>query len=202
MAMSFTLPALPFDYGTLEPHIDAETMMLHHDKHHQTYVDKLNAALATHSEVHFDSLEELLKNINSLPDDIRTAVRNHGGGHSNHSIFWTLLAPPGQSLGNTTKGAIDNAFVSFEVFKEKFNTAATNLFGSGWAWLIKNSSGQLEIKAYANQDSPYMEGATPILGIDVWEHAYYLKYQNRRVDYITAFWNVINWNEVEKRMTL
>ncbi len=200
--MNFTLPALPYDFAALEPHIDAQTMQLHHDKHHQTYVDKLNAAVATHAEVNFSSVEELLKNISQVPEDIRTAVRNHGGGHSNHSIFWLLLSPQKQEATKTVKGEIEKSFGSFDAFVEKFNTAATNHFGSGWAWLVKTADGKLEVKSYANQDSPYMDNATPLLGIDVWEHAYYLKYQNKRPDYIQAFWNVINWQEVEKRWSM
>lgn len=191
---------LPYDYAALEPAIDKETMMLHHDKHHQTYVDKLNAALASHPEISYESVDELLTNFATVPEDIKSAVRNHGGGHSNHSIFWNILAPAGQTPSNELKTTIGAAFESFEKFQELFNAAATAHFGSGWTWLIKNKEGKLEIKSYPNQDSPYMDGATPIFGIDVWEHAYYLKYQNRRPEYITAFWTVINWTEVEKRL--
>lgn len=200
--MPFSLPSLPYDFSALEPHIDAQTMQLHHDKHHQTYVDKLNAALATHPESVYASVEELLKSFINLPEDIKTAVKNHGGGHSNHSIFWTLLSPTKQEPSEALKAQIVTAFGSWDAFVEKFNTAATNQFGSGWAWLIKTKEGKLEVKSYPNQDSPYMEWATPILGIDVWEHAYYLKYQNRRPEYISAFWNVINWTEVEARLSL
>jgi superoxide dismutase, Fe-Mn family len=199
--MAFTLPALPYAYEALEPHIDKETMMIHHDKHHQAYIDKLNAAITGKTDLESKSVEDLLKNIQSVPEDIRTAVRNHGGGHSNHSIFWTLLAP-GQSASEMVTGEITKAFGSMDAFKEKFNAAAVGQFGSGWAWLIKNAAGQLEVKGYANQDSPYMDGATPIVGIDVWEHAYYLKYQNKRPDYVSAFWNVVNWQEVEKRWSM
>lgn len=198
--MAYTLPPLSFDPAALEPHIDAQTMQIHHDKHHQTYVDKLNAALVGHEDLAALSVEDLLKSFSTVPQDIQTAVKNHGGGHSNHSIFWTILSPEKQEPGDTFKSTIVNTFGTWDDFMAKFNTAATNQFGSGWAWLIKNASGSLEIKGYPNQDSPYMEGATPILGIDVWEHAYYLKYQNRRPEYITAFWNVINWKEVEKRL--
>lgn len=198
--MQFTLPALPYTVDSLEPSIDAETMQIHHDKHHQTYVDKLNAALATHPEIEFPSIEALLGSITSVPEDIRPMVRNHGGGHSNHSIFWTLLSPIKQTPSDQVKDSITQAFGSWEGFVEKFNLTATNHFGSGWAWLMRTKDGKLEIRSFLNQDSPYMEGATPILGIDVWEHAYYLKYRNKRPDYITAFWNIINWAEVEKRM--
>jgi superoxide dismutase, Fe-Mn family len=200
--MQFSLPPLPFDYAALEPHIDTQTMQLHHDKHHQTYVDKLNAALVMHPEITYASVEELLQNFDKVPEDIKIMVKNHGGGHSNHSIFWTLLTPTKQEPTATVKTEIEKAFTSWESFVEKFNLAATNQFGSGWAWLIKTKEGKLELKSYSNQDSPYMEGATPLLGIDVWEHAYYLKYQNRRPEYISAFWNVINWSEVEKRWSM
>lgn len=200
--MTFSLPSLPYDYSALEPHIDEATMKLHHDKHHQTYVDKLNIALATHPELQFESVEELLKNFINTPDDIKVAVKNHGGGHSNHSILWTILSPTKQEPSATLKAEIEKTFGSWDAFVEKFNTAATNQFGSGWAWLVKTKDGVLEVKSYANQDSPYMEWSTPLLGIDVWEHAYYLKYQNRRPEYISAFWNIINWAEVEKRWSL
>lgn len=200
--MTFSLPSLPYDYSALDTYIDEATMKLHHDKHHQTYVDKLNAALATHPELNFESVEELLKNIINTPDDIKTAVKNHGGGHSNHSIFWTILSPQKQEPSQALKSEIEKTFGTWDAFVQEFNTAATNQFGSGWAWLIKNKDGVLEVKSYPNQDSPYMEWATPLLGIDVWEHAYYLKYQNRRPEYITAFWNIINWAEVEKRWNM
>ncbi|PWU24039.1 superoxide dismutase [Candidatus Cerribacteria bacterium 'Amazon FNV 2010 28 9'] len=196
--MSFALPSLPYAYNALEPFIDEQTMHLHHDKHHQTYIDKLNAAIAGKTNLESMSVEDLLKNIATIPEEIRTAVRNHGGGHSNHSIFWTILAPTGQSPSETIKNEVTKVFGSWDGFVQAFNTAAINQFGSGWAWLTKKD-GKLEVKGYANQDSPYIDGATPILGIDVWEHAYYLKYQNRRPEYISAFWNVINWAEVEKR---
>lgn len=200
--MAFTLPPLPYDFAALEPHIDAQTMQLHHDKHHQTYVDKLNAAIAGKAEWEAMNVEDILKKINDVPEDIRPAVKNHGGGHSNHSIFWQLLSPTKQEPSETVKAEVTKAFGSWDAFVEKFNTAATNHFGSGWAWLVKTSAGQLEVKSYPNQDSPYMEGSVPLLGIDVWEHAYYLKYQNKRPDYITAFWNIINWVEVEKRWSM
>lgn len=200
--MAFTLPALPYAYEALEPHIDAQTMTIHHTKHHQTYIDKLNTALEAHPEFASKSVEDLLKGFATLPEDVKTAVKNHGGGHSNHSIFWTLLAPAGQSPSSELQAKLSETFGSFDGFKEKFNASAIAHFGSGWAWLVKNTGGQLEIKSYPNQDSPYMEGSTPILGIDVWEHAYYLKYQNKRPDYVTAFWSVINWGEVEKRINV
>lgn len=200
--MAYTLPALPFEISALEPHIDAMTMQIHHDKHHQAYIDKLNAALVGHDELSALPVEELLKKFASVPEDIKIAVKNHGGGHSNHSIFWTLLSPEKQTPSDTLKTTIEKTFGTWDTFIEKFTAAATGQFGSGWAWLIKNSAGALEVKAYPNQDSPYMEGATPIFGIDVWEHAYYLKYQNRRPEYITAFLKVANWKEVERRLTL
>ncbi|MFD2637449.1 superoxide dismutase [Piscibacillus salipiscarius] len=195
----FELPELPYAYDALEPHIDKETMNIHHTKHHNTYVTKLNAALEGHADLQDKSLEELLGNLDSLPSDIQTAVRNNGGGHANHSLFWTVLSPNG---GGSPTGEladkINQAFGSFDEFKEKFGAAATGRFGSGWAWLVVKN-GELEITSTPNQDTPIMEGVTPILGLDVWEHAYYLKYQNKRPDYVAAFWNVVNWDEVAKR---
>jgi|SRR5581483_1610635 len=197
--MPQTLPDLPYDYNALEPHIDEQTMRIHHTKHHQTYVDKLNDAIKG-TEWEDKPVEEILKNFSSIPDDKKGAVRNHAGGHCNHSIFWTIMGP---NAGGTPSGdaasAIDGAFGSFDTFKEKFTTAATTLFGSGWAWLV-SSGGKLDIVQRPNQDSPYMDGLTPILGLDVWEHAYYLKYQNRRPEYIDAFWSVVNWDEVGRRI--
>ncbi|MDQ0158635.1 superoxide dismutase [Alkalibacillus sp. S2W] len=195
----FELPELPYAYDALEPHIDKETMNIHHTKHHNTYVTKLNAALEGHSDLQDKSLEELLQNLDSLPSDIQTAVRNNGGGHANHALFWTVLSPNGggQPTGELAD-KINEKFGSFEDFKDQFKAAATGRFGSGWAWLVVKN-GDLEITSTPNQDTPVMEGVTPILGIDVWEHAYYLKYQNRRPDYIDAFWNVVNWDEVSKR---
>ncbi|MET3684266.1 Fe-Mn family superoxide dismutase [Alkalibacillus flavidus] len=195
----FELPELPYAYDALEPHIDKETMNIHHTKHHNTYVTKLNAALEGHSDLQDKSLEELLQNLDSLPSDIQTAVRNNGGGHANHSLFWTVLSPNGggQPTGELAE-KINEAFGSFDDFKDQFKAAATGRFGSGWAWLVVKN-GNLEITSTPNQDTPVMDGVTPILGIDVWEHAYYLKYQNRRPDYIEAFWNVVNWDEVSKR---
>ena len=198
--MPHTLPALPYDFAALEPHIDAQTMQIHHGKHHQAYVNNLNAALDKHPELHTKSLDDLLKGINTVPEDIRTAVRNNGGGHHNHSLFWTVMAPKagGEPTG-ALADAIKKGFSDFAKFKESFAAAATTRFGSGWAWLTA-AGGKVEISSGANQDSPLMDGKTPILGLDVWEHAYYLKYQNRRPDYITAWWNVVNWAEVNKSL--
>jgi Fe-Mn family superoxide dismutase len=198
--MAHELPPLPYPNNALEPHIDAKTMEIHHDKHHATYVTKLNEALDKHPELKSKSVEELLTGINAIPDDIRGAVRNHGGGHLNHSIFWKNLSPKGG--GQPTGGladAIKATFGSFDDFKKKFADAAAGRFGSGWAWLCLDRSGKLVIKDFPNQDNPLMEGLRPILGLDVWEHAYYLKYQNRRPDYIAAFWNLVNWPDVAER---
>jgi superoxide dismutase, Fe-Mn family len=200
--MAFTLPPLPYPADSLEPHIDKTTMEIHHDKHHGTYVTNLNKALESAPDLANKSIEELLaNNCAAVPDAIKTAVRNNGGGHANHSLFWNLMSKNG---GGAPKGEIQNiitsSFSSFEAFKEKFNAAATGRFGSGWAWLVKGNSGQFEIISTANQDSPLMEGKKPILGLDVWEHAYYLKYQNRRPEYISAWWNVVNWDEVNKQL--
>lgn len=197
----FTLPALPYEYGALEPYFDAKTMEIHHTKHHQTYVDKLNTAMQTQREVSVAPVEELLKNIATVPEQIRTAVRNHGGGHSNHSLFWQSLSPQG---GGEPTGAlaelIARDFGSYTAFKEAFTSAAQNHFGSGWAWLVLQANGSLKVYSTANQDSPYMTGDTPVLGLDVWEHAYYLKYQNKRPDYIQAFWSLVNWKIVSERI--
>lgn len=194
--MSHTLPTLPYAYGALEPYIDARTMEIHHTKHHQAYIDKLNAALESHPELQDRSVEELLTNLNDIPEDIRTAVRNHGGGHANHSLFWTLLKT-GITMPAGLEDAIIQAFGGVDQFKEQFAAAATGQFGSGWAWLVV-SNGALEIMATPNQDSPLSQGKLPILALDVWEHAYYLKYQNKRPDYITAFWNVVDWERVNE----
>lgn len=200
-----TLPALPYAFNALEPHIDARTMEIHHGKHHQTYVDKLNEALGKHPELEGKSLEELIRDLNAVPEDIRGAVRNHGGGHFNHSIFWQMLSPKGGAPSGALADAINAAFGDFTKFQEQFAAAAAGRFGSGWAWLLKGNDGKLTIASTANQDSPLMGKAvagcegTPILGLDVWEHAYYLNYQNKRPDYIKAFWNVVNWDEVAKR---
>lgn len=195
----FELPELPYAYDALEPHIDKETMNIHHTKHHAGYVNKLNAALEGHADLQDKSLDELLGNLDAVPEDIRTAVRRNGGGHSNHKLFWTIMSPNG---GGEPTGEladkINEKFGSFENFKEKFADTAKGRFGSGWAWLVVNN-GELELMDTLNQDAPVMEGKTPILGLDVWEHAYYLNYQNRRPDYIAAFWNVVNWDEVAKR---
>jgi Fe-Mn family superoxide dismutase len=200
--MPHTLPALPYDFGALEPHIDTQTMQIHHGKHHQAYVNNLNAALDKHPELHTKSLEDLLRGLNSVPEAIRTAVRNNGGGHHNHSLFWTLMSPKGGGApSGALADAIAKAFGDFAKFKEQFAAAGTGRFGSGWAWLIWNN-GKLEITSTPNQDTPVMDGKMPILGLDVWEHAYYLKYQNRRPDYIAAWWNVVNWAEVGKRFSV
>ncbi len=195
--MAFQLPPLPYDYNALEVSIDEQTMRIHHDKHHAAYVTNLNAALEKHPELQNKSIEDLVGNMTAVPEDIRTAVRNNGGGHANHSMFWQIMAPNG---GGEPTGALAQAitsgFGSLAQFKEQFAKAATTRFGSGWAWLIKDGSGKLSITSTPNQDSPLMDGQTPILGLDVWEHAYYLRYQNKRPDYITAWWNVVNWTKV------
>jgi Fe-Mn family superoxide dismutase len=197
--MAYTLPDLPYPKDALEPHIDAKTMEIHHDKHHAAYVSNLNAAIEKHAELAKSSAEELVSNLKSVPEDIRGAVRNNGGGHVNHSMFWKLMKKGGggKPAGELGK-AIDGAFGGFEGFQAKFEDAGLKRFGSGWAWLVLNSAGKLEIVSFANQDNPLMEGQKPILGCDVWEHAYYLKYQNRRADYLKAWWNVVNWDEAEK----
>jgi Fe-Mn family superoxide dismutase len=197
--MAHQLPPLPYANNALEPYIDAQTMEIHHDRHHNAYVTNLNAALDKHPELHDKSLEALLSDLNAVPEDIRTAVRNNGGGHANHSLFWTTIGPNagGQPTG-ALAAAIDSELGGFDKFKEAFTAAATTRFGSGWAWLAVGKDGKLKVYSLPNQDSPLMEGDTPILGLDVWEHAYYLKYQNKRPDYIAAFWNVVNWNEVGK----
>lgn len=196
--MAYELPQLPYAYDALEPHIDKETMNIHHTKHHNTYVTNLNKAVEGHSDLASKSVEELISNLDAVPESIRTAVRNNGGGHANHSLFWKLLSPEGGGEpSGELKSAIESKFGSFDKFKEQFEAAGAGRFGSGWAWLIVNN-GELEIASTPNQDSPLMEGKTPILGLDVWEHAYYLKYQNRRPEYMKAFWNVVNWTEVEK----
>jgi superoxide dismutase, Fe-Mn family len=196
----YTLPALPYAYDALEPHIDARTMEIHHTKHHQTYVDKLNAALEGQNTPEGESVEDLMRNFDKVPESIKTAVRNHGGGHANHSLFWTVMAPGGGGdPSGDVAAALTEAFGDFNAFKEKFNTTATNIFGSGWAWLVVDG-GKLDVIGRPNQDSPLAEGKEPILGLDVWEHAYYLNYQNRRPDYIGAWWNVVNWDEVNRRL--
>ncbi len=197
--MAHELPKLPYAYNALEPHIDARTMEIHHTKHHQAYITNLNAALEKAPELKQKSLEDLLRGIQQVPEAIRTAVRNHGGGHANHTLFWQVMAPkaggqPGGRLGE----AIAKTFGGFDAFKEQFGAAAAARFGSGWAWLVAKD-GKLSVESTANQDSPLMEGKAPILGLDVWEHAYYLHYQNRRPDYIAAWWNVVHWDEVARR---
>ncbi|WP_225229248.1 superoxide dismutase [Paenibacillus gallinarum] len=198
--MAFQLPALPYANDALEPHIDAQTMEIHHDRHHNTYVTNLNAALENAPELQGKSLEDLIANLDSVPESIRTAVRNNGGGHHNHSLFWEIIGPNGGGAPTgAIAAAIDSELGGFDKFKEDFAKAATTRFGSGWAWLVVGKDGKLAITSTPNQDSPIMEGLTPVLGLDVWEHAYYLKYQNKRPDYIASFWNVINWDEVNKR---
>ncbi|MFC4077105.1 superoxide dismutase [Salinithrix halophila] len=196
----FELPALPYPTDALEPHIDAQTMEIHHGRHHKTYVDKLNAALEGHAELQSKSVDNLIAGLNQVPEEIRTAVRNNGGGHVNHSLFWQILSPNGggEPTGELAS-AINDTFGSFEKFKEQFSNEAVGRFGSGWAWLVVKKEGGLAITNTLNQDSPLTDGHTPILGLDVWEHAYYLKYQNKRPEYIKAFWNVVNWDEVNKR---
>ena len=194
--MAFTLPKIEYAYDALEPFIDARTMEIHHTKHHQTYVDKLNAAVKGNAALEALAVEQLVRDLNQVPETIRTAVRNHGGGHANHSFFWPTLKKGVKAVGPAVD-AITKKFGSFDKFKEEFSTAAALLFGSGWAWLVV-SRGELEIATTPNQDSPLSQGKTPILGIDVWEHAYYLSYQNRRPDYIAAFFNVINWDKVNE----
>lgn len=196
--MTYTLPDLPYAYDALEPYIDEETMHLHHDKHHNTYVTNLNAAVEKHPELGEKSVEELIADLSAIPEDIRTAVRNNGGGHANHTFFWNIMAPNagGEPVGEL-KDAIDEKFGSFDAFKDEFKTAATGRFGSGWAWLVVNN-GILEVASTPNQDSPLSDGRTPVIGLDVWEHAYYLKYKNVRPDYIAAFWNVVDWNKANE----
>ncbi|WP_067619468.1 superoxide dismutase [Alicyclobacillus acidiphilus] len=196
--MAYQLPPLPYAFDALEPHIDALTMEIHHDRHHGTYVTNVNKALEGHPDLETKSAEELISNLDAVPENIRTAVRNNGGGHVNHSMFWNLLSPNGggQPTGKLAE-AINSTFGSFEKFKEQFAAAATGRFGSGWAWLVVDG-GKLAITSTPNQDNPLMEGKKPVLGLDVWEHAYYLKYQNKRPDYINAFWNVVNWDQANK----
>jgi len=201
--MAFTLDPLPYAHDALEPYIDKATMELHHGKHHATYVANLNKALESAPELASRSLEQLLaNNLVAVPESIRTAVRNNGGGHFNHALFWQIMAPKGGGQpGGKLAEAIAGTFGSFDNFKEKFTAAAMGRFGSGWAWLVKNGAGKLEVYSAANQDSPVSEGKTPLAALDVWEHAYYLKYQNRRAEYVSAWWNVVNWAEIEKRFS-
>jgi superoxide dismutase, Fe-Mn family len=198
--VAHSLPPLPYDYSALEPYIDAQTMTLHHDKHHAAYVNNLNAAIEKHPQLGSKSVEDLLRDINSVPEDVRTAVRNNGGGHMNHTMFWQIMkqkggGPPTGRVGDEIK----KAFGSFEDFQKQFNDAGTKRFGSGWVWLVRSKAGKLEVISTANQDNPIIDGHHAIMGNDVWEHAYYLKYQNRRPDYLAAWWNVVNWDEVNKR---
>ncbi|HSL81209.1 MAG TPA: superoxide dismutase [Thermoanaerobaculia bacterium] len=198
--MAHSVPDLPYSFDALEPHIDARTMEIHHDKHHAAYVSKLNAALEGHPDLQSKGVEELLRGIDSVPESIRTAVRNHGGGHANHSLFWQVMGPGGGGApSGDLASAIDGAFGSFDTFKQKLTDAAAGVFGSGWGWLVVQG-GKLEVVGRPNQDSPLMDGATPLLGVDVWEHAYYLKYQNRRPDYLEAWWNTVSWDEVARRL--
>ncbi|EGJ26464.1 superoxide dismutase SodA [Streptococcus porcinus] len=195
--MAIILPELPYAYDALEPQFDKETMILHHDKHHATYVANANAALEKHPEIG-ENLEELLADVSAIPEDIRQALVNNGGGHLNHALFWELLSPEKTEVTSDVASAIDEAFGSFESFKDAFTTAATSRFGSGWAWLVVNKEGKLEVMSTANQDTPISEGKQPILGLDVWEHAYYLNYRNVRPNYIKAFFEIINWNKVDE----
>ena len=198
--MAFTLPQLPYAFGALEPHIDSMTMQIHHGKHHQTYVNNLNAAIEKAPELAGKSLDELLRGIDKVPEAVRTAVRNNGGGHWNHSMFWLIMSPGGAKPTGALADAIQDSFGGLDKFKEQWAAAGAGRFGSGWVWLL-NDGKKLSITSTPNQDNPLMDGKTdPILGLDVWEHAYYLKYQNRRPDYITAWWNVVNWEEVGKRL--
>jgi len=198
--MAHELPPLPYGYDALEPHIDKQTMTLHHDKHHAAYVNNLNAALEKHPELGSKSAEDLIRDLSAVPEDIRTTVRNNGGGHVNHSMFWKIMKPGG---GGEPKGQLADllrqSFGDFESFKKQFNEAGTKQFGSGWVWLIRARDGKLQITSTANQDNPMSQGSFPVMGNDVWEHAYYLKYQNRRPEYLAAWWNVVNWDEVQKR---
>lgn len=201
--MAFELSPLPYNYDALEPYIDAQTMQLHHDMHHQAYVNNLNAAVEKHSELQSKSPEELIKDLNSLPQDIVSAVRNNGGGHVNHTMFWQIMAPNagGEPTGPIADAIRDN-FGDFESFKQRFNDAGTKQFGSGWVWLVRTGDGKIEITSTPNQDSPTTQGQFPIMGNDVWEHAYYLKYQNKRAEYLKQWWNVVNWDEINKRFEM
>ena len=198
--MAFTVPPLPYDYSALEPHIDTQTMQIHHDKHHAAYVNNLNAALEGNADLQNATIEEILNNIKDVPESIRQAVINNGGGHANHTMFWEIMGPNG---GGEPSGAlaqaINTAFGDFNSLKAKINDAGVKRFGSGWSWLVMGQDGKLQVISTANQDSPYLQGLTPILGVDVWEHAYYLKYQNRRPDYLNAWWNTVDWEAVAKR---
>ncbi|GAB4194896.1 MAG: superoxide dismutase [Roseiflexaceae bacterium] len=198
--MAFELPPLPYDYSALEPHIDTQTMQIHHDKHHAAYVTNLNNALKDHADLQAHSIEDLIRNLNDLPEAVRTPVRNNGGGHANHTLFWEIMGPNG---GGEPTGALADAinqtFGDFATLKQQINDAGVKRFGSGWSWLVMDKNGKLSVVSTANQDSPLTDGLTPLLGVDVWEHAYYLKYQNRRPDYLAAWWNTVNWEKVSER---
>ncbi len=198
--MAYELPPLPYDYSALEPYIDTQTMQIHHDKHHQAYITNVNNALQGHDQLAAMSVDDLLRNIKQVPESIRTAVQNNAGGHSNHSMFWNIMTPNGggEPTGNLAS-AIQQVFGSFDAFKTAFNDAGTKRFGSGWAWLVLDTNGKLQVISTANQDSPLMSGMYPVMGNDVWEHAYYLKYQNRRPEYLNAWWNVVNWDAIAHR---
>lgn len=197
--MAYELPPLPYDYNALEPHIDEQTMRIHHDKHHAAYVNNVNQALEGHADLTSLSVEQLMASLDRVPENVRAKVNNNGGGHANHTLFWEIMSPNGGGAPSGPVGdAITRTFGSFDQFKEQFEAAATGRFGSGWAWLVVNASGNLEIISTANQDSPISQGKTPILGVDVWEHAYYLKYQNQRPAYVKAWWNVVNWPKVNE----
>lgn len=200
VAGAFVLPPLPYPYDALAPHIDTLTMQIHHDRHHAAYVNNLNAALTDYPELRQRDATDLIAHLDTLPEAVRTAARNNGGGHVNHAIFWATMSPAGGGEpGGSLRGALDTTFGSFDTFKVQLADAATRRFGSGWAWLVKDNAGALSIQSTANQDSPYMQGVLPLLGVDVWEHAYYLSYQNRRADYVAAWWNVVDWSAVERR---
>jgi superoxide dismutase, Fe-Mn family len=198
--MAYEVPPLPYAYNALEPHIDEQTMHLHHDKHHAAYVTKLNGAVEKYPDLGKKSAEELVRNLSTVPEDVRGVVRNNGGGHVNHTMFWEIMGGKGGNPTGAIADAINKTFVNFDAFKEKFEAAGVNQFGSGWAWLVRTKSGEFKIVSTPNQDNPMTSGDFPVLGNDVWEHAYYLKYQNRRPDYLKAWWNVINWDEVNKRL--
>jgi len=201
--MAFELQPLPYNYDALEPYIDSQTMQLHHDMHHQAYVNNLNTAVEKHSELQSKSPEELIRELNSVPEDVRTTVRNNGGGHLNHTMFWQIMASNagGEPTGAIAEVITDN-FGDFETLKQRFNDAGTKQFGSGWVWLVRSSDGKFEVTSTPNQDSPITQGHFPIMGNDVWEHAYYLKYQNKRAEYLKQWWNVVNWNEINKRLEM
>jgi len=198
--MAYEVPPLPYAYNALEPHIDEQTMRLHHDKHHAAYVTKLNGAVEKYPDLGKKSPEDLVRNLSTVPEDVRGVVRNNGGGHVNHTMFWEIMGGRGGNPSGAVADAINKTFGNFDAFKEKFEAAGVNQFGSGWAWLVRTKAGELKIVSTPNQDNPMTTGDFPVLGNDVWEHAYYLKYQNRRPDYLKAWWNVVNWDEVNKRL--